>query len=229
MGMPVTICLPYDNNEVFQEVFNYFKWIDEVFSPFKKDSEVSKLNRGQKYSSHLTKILKLAEETKKKTHGYFDVVRPDGKIDPSGIVKGWAIFEAAKIIKFHKYRRFYVDAGGDAEISGKKWSWGIRNPFNVHQIVKKLTLSDCGIATSGTYERGAHIYNPTEKGTIVSDIVSLSVIGPNVYEADRYATAAFAMGRKGIEFIENMNGLEGYMIDTKGIATKTTGFDKYLL
>ena len=66
------------------------------------------------------------------------------------------------------------------------------------------------------------------------DIVSLSVIGPNIYEADRFATAAFAMGRKGIEFIENLNVdsgprmFEGYMIDSKGIATMTSDFDKYI-
>jgi len=44
------------------------------------------------------------------------------------------------------------------------------------------------------------------------EIASISVIGPNVYEADRFATAAFAMGEKGIEFIEKQKKLEGYMI-----------------
>ena len=121
------------------------------------------------------------------------------------------------------YKKFYIDAGGDAEIVGT-FKWGIRNPFNVKEIVKVLKLSDCGIATSGTYERGQHIYNPIAKSAEITDIVSLTVIGPDVYEADRFATPAFAMGKKGIEFIESVPGFEGYMIDNTGIATMTSGF-----
>jgi thiamine biosynthesis lipoprotein len=100
------------------------------------------------------------------------------------------------------------------------------------------------LAASGTSVRGQHIYDPHKKGGAkkddeIHDIVSLTVIGPNIYEADRFATAAFAMGKKGIEFIERLrlgrdgNGndggprLEGYMIDKDGIATMTSGFEKY--
>ncbi len=53
------------------------------------------------------------------------------------------------------------------------------------------------------------------------------MIGPNVYEADRFATAAFAMGRTGISFLENMPNFEGYMIDSEGRATMTSGFANY--
>jgi thiamine biosynthesis lipoprotein len=88
-------------------------------------------------------------------------------------------------------------------------------------------LSNCGIATSGTYERGQHIYNPITKKTEISDIVSLTVIGPNVFEADKFSTPAFAMGKVGIEFIESLPGFDGYMIDKDGIATMTSGFDEY--
>ena len=93
------------------------------------------------------------------------------------------------------------------------------------QEVKIVYLSGQGIATSGTYARGQHIINPLEPNVPITEIVSLTVIGPNVYEADRFATAAFAMGKSGIEFIENLEGFEGYMIDSQGIATYTNGFD----
>ena len=62
----------------------------------------------------------------------------------------------------------------------------------------------------------------------IEDIVSLTVIGANVLEADRFATAAFAMGRAGIHFIEKTPGLEGYLVDTQGIATLTRGFGAYV-
>jgi thiamine biosynthesis lipoprotein len=86
-----------------------------------------------------------------------------------------------------------------------------------------------GIATSGTYIRGRHIYDPfAAEGQSIDEIVSLTVLGPNVYEADRFATAAFAMGPAGIHFIERESGLEGYMIGKNGIATMTSGFAEYV-
>jgi thiamine biosynthesis lipoprotein len=178
----------------------------------------------------MKEILRLAEVTKKETSGYFDI-KKNNFIDPSGIVKGWAIHNATKLIQKAGYKNYYVEAGGDIEVAGtnpegRTWTVGIRNPFNVKEIVKRVVLRDLGIATSGTYERGKHIYNP-KTNKPVTEIVSLTVIGPNVCEADCYATAAFAMGTQGIQFIDRIKGLEGYMIDTKRIATWTRGFGKY--
>ena len=84
------------------------------------------------------------------------------------------------------------------------------------------------MATSGTYVRGQHIYNPKNSDQPVTGIVSLTVIGPDIYEADRFATAAFAMGPAGIIFIEQLAGFEGYMIDPNGLATYTSGFERYV-
>ena len=231
MGMPITVEIQNSKsksqNSDIEKVFEYFRSIDAKYSPFKNDSEVAKLNRGEKVSDEMQEILRLAQDLKDQTGGYFDVNRPDGKIDPSGIVKGWAIGNAAKILKDLGYKRFYIDAGGDAEIVGRNWSWGIRNPFNVRENIKILKLSNCGIATSGIYERGQHIYDPVGKKNEITDIVSMTVIGPNVFEADKFSTPAFAMGKRGIEFVEKQKNLEGYMIDRNGIAIMTTGFGKY--
>lgn len=233
MGMPITVEIRDKKekliiNKDIEKVFEYFNSVEAKYSPFKETSEVGKLNRGEKVSVEMKHILALCEDLKKKTNGYFNIVNPDGKINPSGLVKGWAVRNAADILRKAGYKKFYVDAGGDAEIIGKNWKWGIKNPFNVKEIVKVLNLSDSGIATSGTYERGQHIYNPVTKKSEITDIVSLTVIGPNVYWADKYSTPAFAMGKEGINFIERRKGLEGYMIDTHGLATMTTGFEKFV-
>ena len=196
---------------------------------------MSQINRGElkesEYSNDMKKILYLCEKTKKETNGYFDIHR-NNIIDPSGIVKGYAVFEAAKILKNKGFDNFYIEIAGDAQTYGKnekkeKWSVGIQNPFNLSEIVKVVNLKDKGIATSGTYERGNHIYNPKSKEK-VDDIISITVIGPNVYEADRFATAVFAMGRKGIKFIERLKGFEGYMIQKDKTAVYTSGFDNYV-
>lgn len=236
MGMPITVEIldEWVTKAIFEKVFDFFKYVDNKFSPYKSSSEVSKINNCQKVfkdlSSDMKLILRLSEKTKIETGGYFDI-RGNGKVNPSGIVKGWAIFKAVKILWKEGYKNFFIDAGGDIQVSGKnkhgqKWKIGIKNPFNQEEIIKILYIQNKGVATSGTYIRGQHIYNPKLKGPL-EDIVSLSVIGPNIYEADRFVTAAFAMGKKGIEFIENLNGFEGYMIDKNGLATMTSGFEKY--
>src|SRR3989344_138926 len=76
--------------------------------------------------------------------------------------------------------------------------------------------------------RGQHIYNPYHPDAALNDVESLTVVGPTIYEADRFATAAFAMGVDGIRFIEQTVGLEGYMVDASGTATFTTGFEEYV-
>jgi thiamine biosynthesis lipoprotein len=123
-------------------------------------------------------------------------------------------------------------AGGDIQscgrnASGLDWSVGIRNPFNTHEIIKVVYPRGRGVATSGTYARGQHIYNPFAIGDPVSEIVSLTVVAEDVCEADRFATAAFAMGRDGILFLEQRPGLEGYMVDSNGRATPTSGFGAF--
>ncbi len=177
-------------------------------------------------------IFALAKQTRQETNGYFDIER-SGCYDPSGIVKGWAIYNAAEILRREGFENFYVEAGGDIEAagensSGQDWRVGIRNPFTLNEIVKVLSVSNCGVATSGTYIRGQHIYNPKSDGQLITEVVSLTVVGPNIYEADRFATAAFAMGREGIVFIENLEGFEGYMIDRDRQATFTSGWTRYV-
>ncbi len=237
MGMPVTVEIVDESasTESIEKVFSYFSYIDEKFSTYKSTSEIERLNRKElkeaDLSNDMKEVLKLSEETKLATNGYFNIKKPDGLLDPSGLVKGWAIWNTAKILTKDGFKNFFVDAGGDIQTSGlnkegKKWSVGISNPFNRDENVKIIYASGIGVATSGTYIRGQHIYNPHKIGEL-KEIVSITVIGPNIYEADRFATAAFAMGREGIKFIESLKGFEGYMIDKTGVATYTSGFEKY--
>ncbi len=235
--MPITVEVVGSTNETpLKEVFDYFRHVDETFSTYKDESEISRINRGEisweEFSPEMKEVFDLSKQTKLETEGYFDIITPQGLYDPSGLVKGWAIYKAALLLKERNYNRFFIDAGGDVQVSGKNgegnlWSVGIRHPFEQDKIVKVLHLTSQGIATSGTYIRGQHIYNPHQPKRLLTEIVSLTLIGPNVYEADRFATAAFAMGRAGINFIERLSGFEGYMIDKHGIATQTSGFAKY--
>jgi FAD:protein FMN transferase len=244
-GMPITVAIveptaepqaAASGAELIARVFAYFEYIDDRFSTYKPNSEISLINQGRltidEASTDMRAVFGLAEQVRRETGGYFNIARGD-HIDPSGLVKGWAISNAATMLRGAGCDDFYVDGGGDFQAAGlnaegQPWRVGIRNPFNPREIVKVLAISDRGVATSGTYIRGQHIYNPVTGGLPDPEILSITVIGPDIYEADCYATAAFAMGRKGIEFIGSLAGFEGYMIDSSRQATFTRGFGRYV-
>lgn len=239
MGMPVTVEV-VDSGvtaELFEKVYSYFEAIDQRFSTYKENSEISQINRHElalkKTSQDMRTVFALAEQYRLKTGGYFDI-RNDGMYDPSGLVKGWAIFNAAEFVRQEGFENFYVEAGGDFQAVGKNsqgqnWRVGIRNPFQIEEIVKVLSVSDVGVATSGNYIRGQHIYDPYHREVPLLDAASITVIGPDICSADCYATAAFAMGSEGIDFIESLPGYEGYLIDKNRTATFTSGFERFVL
>ncbi len=231
MGMPISVVINdrLPDEAAFREVRDYFRSVDSRYSPYKPDSEVSRINGGlpaSQWTREMKAILELCRQTKDQTNGYFDAFR-GSQFDPSGLVKGWAINNAAGLLKKRGLKDFYIDAGGDIQAGGRPWSVGIRNPFNGDEIVKVINITTQGVATSGTYIRGQHIYDPVNGKDEIKDVASLTVIGPNIYEADRFATAAFAMGKAGIRFIESLKGFEAYMITRDKLATLTGGFERY--
>src|ERR1035437_5395522 len=199
MGMPITVFIADHSatekakESALKEVFDYFTYVDKTFSTYKEESEISRINRKEikenEYSDDMKIVFALSEKTRLETNGYFNIVTPEGLYDPSGLVKGWSIYNAANIISKLGYKNFYVDAGGDIEARGKNsndkiWSVGIRDPFSddKNQIVKTVFITNCGMATSGTYIRGQHIYNPHIGRVPLRELASITVIGPNIYE-----------------------------------------------
>ncbi len=238
MGMPITIEIVGENVEleILESIFAYFTHIDEIFSTYKKDSEVSRMNCRElllkNACAEVQQIYAAADLTRAETNGYFNHRMPDGTIDPSGIVKGWSIQRAAALLKERGVSNFFIDAGGDIQTSGMNaqgthWSVGIRHPFEKDKIAKVIYPHGKGVATSGTYERGEHIYDPTAGAAVITPYISMTLIGPNVYDADRFATAAFAMGKRGLQFIETLDGYEGYAITHDKQTVMTSGFHHY--
>jgi FAD:protein FMN transferase len=239
MGMPITVeVVGAKDATTIDAVFDYLNLVDARFSTYKDNSEISAFNRGEvlpaNLSAEMKEVMRLSAITRDQSKGFFEIRKADGTLDPSGIVKGWAINNAAKIIRSRGHTDFFIEAGGDVQSGGYneegcEWRIGIRSPFHSDDIIKVVIPRGRGVATSGTYVRGQHIYNPHEPTKLIEDIVSISVIGPDILEADRFATAAFAMGERGIYFIENLPGFEGYMVNAQGISTQTTSFGAYVL
>ena len=185
MGMPVRVSGSVDAARVFA----WLRWVDVTFSTYRRDSEISRLDRGERFDPHplVREVLARCEELRVETGGWFDA-RAGGRLDPSGYVKGWAVERAAAFGR----GRFLIDAGGDVVLRGA-WRVGIRHPYERDRLAGAITVSDCAVATSGAYERGAHVLNPRTRRP-ATGLSSVTVIERDLGTADAYATAAFATG-----------------------------------
>jgi thiamine biosynthesis lipoprotein len=236
MGMPITISLVDDRARGnIDGIFGWFHGVDAQFSPYKAHSEVSRINNGEAgaeaASELMVEIIARCRAATESTRGYFDAWSGQ-RFDPSGLVKGWSIRVAGQMLDDLDYTNYCIDAGGDMIVRGhnewgKPWRVGIRHPQDQQQLAVALCLSDQAIATSGTYLRGEHIYDP-HTGRPATYYSSLSVIGPDIEAADVLATAAFAMGAAGLLFISSQPGYEALGILPDMSAQATAGFDQYV-
>jgi thiamine biosynthesis lipoprotein len=234
MGMPVTVHVTDDNarHAVVDEVFEDFTLLDQTFSPFIRESAVSMINRGElrpddagQLVNHAIDLCRLYEQA---TDGYFSAWI-DGRFDPSGLIKGWAIDRACSILDTNGYNNYYVDAGGDVQTRGRNangepWRVGIRHPVERDKVARVVLASGLAVATSGTYEKGEHILDP-HTGRPAHAWLSFTVAGPDILQADVFATACFAMETAGLEFVSHVAGYEAYAIDNDLQARYTSGFD----
>jgi FAD:protein FMN transferase len=198
--------------------------LEVQFSPYLPDSEVSRLGDGRlaerDASADLRWVLAACDHLASTSDGAFDARRhrADGRLDPSGFVKGWAIDEARRHLDDAGLRCYAINAGGDVVVRGtpepdRGWLVGIRHPDAADKLAARLEVRSGAVATSGLYEREAHIRDP-RTGATPADLVSLTVVGPELTWADAYATAAFTMGRDGPAWVERHPGYGALAVTT---------------
>ncbi len=236
MGMPVTVQVVNDEadeaeDQALQEVFDDFALLDRTFSPFLPDSEVSRINRGELRPEDAGRLVHQAIDLcrlyEQATDGYFSAWI-NGSFDPSGLVKGWAIDRACSLLDRRGYKDFFVDAGGDVQTRGRNaedgpWRVGVRHPVERDKVACVVLASGLAVATSGTYEKGEHVLDP-HSGKPANAWLSLTIVGPDILQADVYATACFAMGAIGLDFVTRVAGYEAFAIDHRLRAAHTAGF-----
>jgi thiamine biosynthesis lipoprotein len=226
MGMPIVVAVR--DGDVPDEVFDWFRHVDATFSTFKENSEISRIRRGElaveDASDDVRRVLTRCDELRKETGGYFDAAAcsPDG-LDPSGLVKGWAVDEACAILDGVGVGDYAVNAGGDIRTRGR-WTIGIQHPLDPQSIAKVVEGDDLAVATSGAYERGEHVRDPYT-GTAPDGVLSVTITGPELATADAYATAAFAMGAQGAPgWTARLRGYEAMTILADGRVLATPNF-----
>jgi thiamine biosynthesis lipoprotein len=174
-------------------------------------------------------VLSRCDELRAETGGYFDARSgSSGRLDPSGLVKGWSIDHAASLLDAAGVGNYAVNAGGDVRLRGGAlpetcWRLGIQHPLERDRVAAVIESRDLAIATSGTYERGEHIVDP-HTGRPPVGVLSITIVGPELGTADAYATTAFAMGARGAQWTAGLSGYEAMTILADGRVLSTPGF-----
>jgi len=227
MGMPIYLDVrdARPDPDVIETMFDWLRWVDATFSTYKPESEISRIGRGEldveDAHSHVRSVLARCEELRGETSGFFDA-RAGGSLDPSGLVKGWSVDEAAAILDAGSVTEFAVNAGGDIRSRGR-WRIGIQHPHERLKVAAVVEGTDLAVATSGAYARGDHVLDP-HTGRPPAGVLSVTITGPELATADAYATAAFAMGLGGPAWTGTLRGYEAMTILADERVLTTAGF-----
>lgn len=205
---------------------------DALFSTYRPDSEISRLGTGalelERCGPEVREVLARCEALRAHTCGYFDAWA-GGALDPSGLVKGWAVERAHGVLRGAGVHHSCINAAGDVRVGGGRpggepWRVGIRDPFRADRIHTVVGLCDGAVATSGAYERGHHVLDP-HSGAPARGLASATVVGPDLGLADAYATALFAMGPDGIDRLALHDGYHALVILPDGSTRTSPGFE----
>jgi thiamine biosynthesis lipoprotein len=235
MGTVVSFDVPDWAGLVLGRAVQWLHWVDATFSPYRDDSDVSRFGRGlltlDECAPELAEVLAACADVSARSGGYF-TVRPGGRFDPSGYVKGWAIERAAAMLTTAGSAEHSVNGGGDIQCvgdhgPGEPWRVGIADPLRPGTLALVVTGRDFAVATSGVAERGLHIVNP-HTGQPATGLASITMVGSALAATDAYATAAFAMGPGARDWVESLDGYEAFAVTPDGEAWQTSGFRAYL-
>lgn len=205
--------------------------VDRRFSTYRADSEISRIDRGDlreaAASEDVRWVLARCARLREESGGAFDE-RAGGRLDPSALVKGWAADCAADMLLCEGIADFSLTLGGDVVAHGGAlpepyWRVGIQHPLDRDALAATIDVRDTAVATSGFYERGAHIVDPRSAAP-ARGVLSVTVIGPELGLADAHSTAAFALGLDGPGWTLGLDGYESMTILADEQVLWTPGF-----
>jgi thiamine biosynthesis lipoprotein len=230
MGMPISLALRGRHThdaaalEAWSEVMADLREVDRVFSTYREDSYISRLGHGEitvaECPPEVAEVLELGQLARVESGGAFDVHRrtADGRVvlDPTGVVKGWAVERASAWLHALADTDFCISAGGDMichtdDPDGEPWRVGIEDPADPSRLIGFVPVSRGAVATSGTAHRGAHLVD-ARTGQAPRQIASVTVIADSLTWADIDATAAYAQGAHAATWLRGRRGRTGVVV-----------------
>lgn len=218
MGMPISLAVRGRHADddrgraAWDAALAVLREADRVFSTYRTDSVITRLGRGELRladctptdAADITEVLALGEAARRDSGGAFAIER-GGRLDPSGVVKGWAAQRASLHLAALPDTDFCLSAGGDIvcrtlDADSPPWRIGVENPHDPDRLAAVVPLHTGAVATSGSSRRGAHIVD-ARTGRPAAGLASVTVIGARLTAVDIDATAAFALGADGEQWI----------------------------
>ena len=202
MGTVASICFggATPHPEVLAEIERAFTWIERRFSLFSSDSEISRIARHELALTDSSPTFRdtyaRALDWRMRTNNAFTPHRPDGLIDLSGLVKAEAMEEGGRILDAARISNWLLNVGGDVlargQVGDQQWRAGVIDPQERGHLLCACVLDSRfrALATSGTTERGEHIWR-AEPG---KSYLQVSVLATDIVTADVLATAVMAGG-----------------------------------
>lgn len=204
---------------------------DRTFSTWDDSSPMSRIRRGElrllEAPPQVAEVLADCLAARSLSGGWFDPWALPGGVDPTGYVKGWAAERALRALAPAGVSGAIVNAAGDVAsfggtATGAPFRIGIADPFDTTQLACVIELRGA-VATSGTYERGAHLVDP-HTGNPATRFASASVCGPHLGIADALATALAVGGDEVLARIEALDGYDALAIGLDGSVAATSAF-----
>lgn len=235
MGMPVSLALHGrhadgpEADRAWAEAVACLEDVDRVFSTYRPDSHVSRLHRGEitleECPPEVAEVLAIGEQARIDSDGAFDVRRADpvtGEVvlDPSGVVKGWAVERAVRPLHLLEETDVCLSAGGDmvctvASPGADAWRVGIEDPHDPTSLVAVVPVCNGAVATSGSAHRGGHIVD-ARTGRVPDAVASVTVVADSLVTADVAATTAFARGAGALEWLRGLPATSGLVVWSDG-------------
>ncbi len=192
-----------------------FAALEDRFSLYRPDTEGARVARRdllvRRASPEYRHVYDLALDWRAATDGAFTPHRPDGVIDLSGLVKALAIEAAGRILDAAGATAWSVNAGGDVLVSGtgpegRPWVVGIVDPDDRTALLSEYTAPGGrrAVATSGTAERGEHVWRTGADATFHQ----VTVVAEDIVTADVLATAILAGGSAALVRAEDAHAIE---------------------
>jgi len=206
--------------------------VDEVFSTWKPESEVSRFRAGllaeTELSSEVRDVVELCGRAKALSDGWFDPWAMPGGFDPTGLVKGWAVDRVCDELRRAGVVSAMVNGGGDVALlgdppGGGRWRVGIRHPWREEALACVLHAEQA-VATSGCYERSAHLVDPKGPAS-AKRAASATVTGTSLAMADALATALAVGGEPVFRLVAALDGFAAYWIHADGTEFATDGIE----
>jgi thiamine biosynthesis lipoprotein len=234
MGMPISVALRGRHTDddraarAWARAITVLTAADRMFSTYRADSVVSRLNRGDldlpECPAEVHEVLRLGDLAREESRGAFNIRRKDSGgrlvLDPSGVVKGWAIERAARELDALPATDFCLSGGGDMVCRTKvatmpPWRIGIEDPSDPRRLIATVPIRNGAVATSGLTHRGPHIVD-ARTGQIPSGLASVTVIAPDLVSADLDATAAFVLAAEAPAWLSVRPGRRGLLVWADG-------------